>query len=145
MVSWYLLVGIISAVLITFIPSVSEVNAQTTIEVPTTTPCFLNFNSTHQMWDRCNAEEDFLEFALRPFQWVTGGYFSLIIVSILIIFTYVKYNNALYPVVIGTMFLPVSYFVFPDTFLSHALILVAIGLAAAITVGLVRLTKEYDG
>ena len=132
--------------------------AQEQVTVAPTDPCFFQIvpdvpgtanpktvEDARLMWDDCNAEEDFLEFALRPFQWVTGGYFSLIIVTILIIFTYVKYHNALYPVVIGTMFLPVSYFVFPDTFLSHALILVAIGLAAAITVGLVRLTKEYDG
>ena len=89
MVSWYLLMGIISAVLITFIPSVSEVNAQTTIEVPTTTPCFLNFNSTHQMWDRCNAEEDFLDFALIGWEYGTGGNFSMMIVGMFVLITYI--------------------------------------------------------
>ena len=143
MVSWYLLVGIISAVLITFIPSVSEVNAQTTIEVPTTTPCVLNFNSTHQMWDRCNAEEDFLDFALIGWEYGTGGYFSMMIVGMFVVITYVKYHNPLYPLMVGTIFLPVSWLLFPDVFITFALIMIVAVVGITIWYAYVKQTKEY--
>ena len=143
MVSWYLLMGIISAVLITFIPSVSEVNAQTTIEVPTTTPCFLNFNSTHQMWDRCNAEEDFLDFALIGWEYGTGGYFSMMIVGLFVVVTYVKYHNPLYPMLVGTIFLPVSYLLFPPVFITFSIIMIIAVVGIFIYYGIVKQTEGY--
>lgn len=143
MVSWYLLMGIISAASLLIIPSVNLSYAQTTIEVPTTTPCFLNFNSTHQMWDRCNAEEDFLDFALIGWEYGTGGYFSMMIVGMFVLITYIKYHNPLYPMMVGTMFLPVSYLLFPDVFITFALIMVIAVVGIFIWYAFVKQTKEY--
>ena len=143
MVSWYLLMGIISAASLLIIPSVNLSYAQTTIEVPTTTPCFLNFNSTHQMWDRCNAEEDFLDFALIGWEYGTGGYFSMMIVGMFVLITYIKYHNPLYPMMVGTMFLPVSYLLFPDVFITFALIMVIAVVGIFVWYAFVKQTKEY--
>jgi hypothetical protein len=143
MVSWYLLVVIISVIAITVMPSVNEATAQTSVQVDPTTPCFLNFNSTHQMWDRCNAEEDFLDFALLGWEYGTGGYFSMMIVGLFVLITYIKYHNPLYPMMVGTMFLPVSYLLFPDVFVTFALIMVIAVVGIFIWYAFVKQTKEY--
>lgn len=143
MVSWYLLVVIISVIAITVMPSVNEATAQTSVQVDPTTPCFLNFNSTHQMWDRCNAEEDFLDFALIGWEYGTGGYFSMMIVGMFVLITYIKYHNPLYPMMVGTMFLPVSYLLFPDVFVTFALIMVIAVVGIFIWYAFVKQTKEY--
>jgi len=143
MVSWYLLMGIISAASLLIIPSVNLSYAQTTIEVPATTPCFLNFNSTHQMWDRCNAEEDFLDFALIGWEYGTGGYFSMMIVGMFVLITYIKYHNPLYPMMVGTIFLPVSWLLFPDVFITFVLIMIVAVVGITIWYAYVKQTKEY--
>jgi len=117
--------------------------AQTEINVTSTTPCFLNYTAGIDMWENCGFNEDFIAATLLPFEWVTGGIFSMIIVVILIFMTYMKYRTVIYPVAIGIIFLPISYFQFPDIFLSYALVLTGIGIAAMIYTALVIRTKDY--
>jgi len=95
------------------------------------------------MWENCGFDEDFIAAALLPFEWVTGGIFSMIIVVILIFMTYMKYRTVMYPIAIGIIFLPISYFQFPDVFISYALVLTGIGVAAMIYTALVIRTKDY--
>lgn len=117
--------------------------AQTTITVNSTDPCFLNYTAGIDMWDNCGFEEDYLAAALLPFEWVTGGLFSIMIVSILIIMSYIKYHNVIYPLMIGIVMLPISYFAFPPQFISFAIILAFVAVGALIWYVLVRQTKEY--
>ena len=51
-----------------------------TIQVNQTTPCFMNFTRGAQIWRDCGASDDFLSFALLPFEWATGGNFSMVFV-----------------------------------------------------------------
>ena len=114
------------------------------ITVNQTEACFMNFTAGHRMWEQCGIREDFLQFALLPWEWATGGNFSMILVSVMVLFSYIKYHKVLYPVMIGVLFLPVTFFVFPDTFLSYAFIL-GFGLVGGIVVWYVitHQTKEY--
>lgn len=116
---------------------------QTEINITETTPCFLNYSAGIDMWENCGFDEDFIAAALLPFEWVTGGIFSMIIVVILIFMTYMKYRTVMYPIAIGIIFLPISYFQFPDVFISYALVLTGIGVAAMIYTALVIRTKDY--
>ena len=118
-------------------------HAQTAITVPESTPCFLNYTAGANMWDNCNFEDDFLSSALLPFEYVTGGHFSLILVSIFILFTYVKYHNMMYPMLIGILFLPVSFVVFPDVFIMYGVMFFGLAIGIAIYYAYVRQTKEY--
>ena len=117
--------------------------AQTEINVTSTTPCFLNYSAGIDMWENCGFDEDFIAASLLPFEWVTGGIFSMIIVVILIFMTYMKYRTVMYPIAIGIIFLPISYFQFPDIFLSYALVLTGIGVASMIYTAMVIRTKDY--
>ena len=117
--------------------------AQETITVNNTTPCFLNYTASLDMWDNCGADEDYIDFALLPWEWITGGNFSLMLVSLLILITYIKYHKVVYPIMIGIMFLPVSYFVFPDTFLVWSILMVGVTMGILIWYIYVRQTKEY--
>ena len=47
----------------------------------------------------------------------------MILVTIFVIMSYIKYHTALYPLIIGLLFLPISYTFFPDTFLVYAVTL----------------------
>lgn len=108
-----------------------------------TEPCFLNYTAGIDMWENCGAQDDFLTFALMPWEWVTGGNFSMILVSIFVMVSWVKYHKAIYPLLIGVLFLPLSYQFFPATFLSWAVIMSGITFAIFIWYIYIKQTKEY--
>ena len=118
--------------LLLIIPSVNDAYAQQVITVNSTVPCFLNATAGIHMWENCGADEDFVSFALLPFEWITGGYFSMILISVIILAVYMKYQKAIYAVAIGVVFIPISFQFFPDQFLSFAAIAVFLGLTATV-------------
>ena len=97
------------------------------IQVNSTTPCFLNYNSNNTFQD-CGMNKDFLQASLIGWQWITGGYFSMIIAALMCLFTYIKYHKAIYPMLIGFMMLPMSYFLFPAMFFNYAIIMTGVGI-----------------
>lgn len=117
------------------------VYAQTTVVVEDTTPCFMNYEASTEMWQNCGFEEDFIKATLMPFEWVMGGYFTLVIVSILIIITYIKYQTVIYPLAIGVVMLPISSWAFPDMVIGYGLILAAVGVTAVIKIIVFKQTK----
>ena len=145
--TWYILAILSIASFLTVGVSSDEfvpvAHAQTSITVPEAAPCFMNYAAGVNMWDQCNFEDDWLTAALLPWEYITGGYFSLILVSIFILFTYIKYHNMLYPMVIGMLFIPISYFVFPAEFITFAVLMVAMVFGIAIFYAVTKQTKEY--
>ena len=145
--TWYILAILSIARFLTVGISSDEfvpvAHAQTSITVPEAAPCFMNYTAGVNMWDQCNFEDDWLTAALLPWEYITGGYFSLILVSIFILFTYIKYHNMLYPMVIGMLFIPISYFVFPAEFITFAVLMVAMVFGIAIFYAVTKQTKEY--
>lgn len=121
---WYIILAILA---VSFVSN--EVYAQSTVTIigdESTQPCFLNMTAGASMWSNCGADDDYLDFALMPFEYITGGYFSMILVTIFIIMAYIKYHNVLYPILVGLLFIPISYTFFPEVFLTYAVTLVAI-------------------
>ena len=121
---WYIILAVLAVSL-----GANEAYAQNTVTITgdeSTQPCFLNMTAGASRWSNCGADEDYLDFALMPFEYITGGYFSMIIVTIFVIMAYIKYHNVLYPILVGLLFIPISYTFFPEVFLTYALILVAI-------------------
>ena len=96
------------------------------------------------MWRNCGAGTDYLKFATLGFDWVTGGYFSLILVAVLILITYIKYHKALYPILIGIAYLPMSYFLVDPALWWYVLVLMGVAIACMIVTALLKQTKEYD-
>jgi len=114
------------------------------IQVNQTTPCFMNLTSGADMWENCGFGEDYLQAMLLPWEWITGGYFSMVIVSLFVMASFIKYHKAIYPILIGIIFIPVSFFLFPDQFILIAFIF-GIGIPAGVFVIniLMHRTKEY--
>jgi len=73
-------------------------------------------------------QKDFLQASLIGWQYITGGYFSMVFAAILCLFTYIKYHKIIYPIIIGFIMLPTSYFLFPATFFNYALIMLGVGV-----------------
>ena len=119
----------------------SEAFAQTTITVNQTTPCFLNYTAGIDLWENCGADEDWLTFALLPFEWITGGWFSALFVSLFILMIYLKYHQMIYVIVIGIIFLPISFQYFPAVFLGWAMIMIVLAIAGYIYYMLNRQTN----
>ena len=111
------------------------------INVNATTPCFENYTSNN-IWQSCGVDKDFIQASLIGWQYITGGYFSMIFASLLILFTYIKYHKALYPLLIGALFLPISYFTFPATFINYAIFFAALALGITIWYIIVSQTNE---
>ena len=139
MQSYVFLLIIIFFIVIQF----NDVQAQETIIIEETQPCFLEFNSTVQMLRGCGMDSDFLEFSFLGFEWITGGNFTIIMVSLLILFSYVKYQKTAYPLIIGVSMLPISYQFFPVEFVSFAFVMVALVLSILVWHIYIRQTKEY--
>ena len=137
---WYIILAILA---VSFVSN--EAYAQSTVTIigdESTQPCFLNMTAGASMWSNCGADDDFLDFALLPFEYITGGYFSMIIVTIFVIMAYIKYHNVLYPILIGLLFLPISYTFFPDTFLVYAVTLVAVAFTGLIATMVIWRTRN---
>jgi len=103
-----------------------------TIIVNETTPCFLNYTAGIDMWRNCGADEDWVAMAILPFEWITGGFFSLILASLIILGVYLKYHKVIYAFGVGVVFLPIAFQFFPDQFMSFAAIAAFLGLTAAV-------------
>lgn len=114
-----------------------------TINVNQTEPCFMNFTAGIHMWRNCGFGDDYLQATLLSWEWITGGYFSLVLVSILTLMTYIKYHKVIYPILIGFMFLPISYFIFPDVFLSFAMLMAGVAIGILVWYAFIKQTKEY--
>ena len=140
-------VGLVIPVLIplALLAGITPAFGQESITVNSTTPCFLNYTAGSEMLSNCGYGDDFLSASLLPWEWITGGNFSMLIAGIFVLFTYIKYHKAIYPVLIGTMMLPISFFVFPDSFLSFAVIMAFVTVGILIWYVYIRQTKEYNG
>ena len=113
-----------------------------TVTLNSTVPCFFNYTAGADLWQNCGMGNDYLVTAMLPFQWVTGGWFSMIMVSVFVLMTYIKYQKVVYPMIIGTLFLPVSYFLFPTQFLSFAFLMAGCGIALIIGYVYISQTNE---
>lgn len=114
-----------------------------TIILNETTPCFLNYTAGPDMFENCGYGDDFLQAALLPWMYITGGYFSMFFASVMILFTYIKYHKAVYPLIIGVAMLPTSYFLFPDQFITFAFLLAGALFGILIWYIYIKQTKEY--
>jgi hypothetical protein len=112
------------------------------IPINVTQPCFMNFTAGAEMWNNCGANKDYIQFALLPFMWITGGWFSMILASVLILAVWIKYQKPIYPILIGIAFLPISYTLFPAQFLNFAIILALLGLGLYLMNLFVSMTTE---
>ena len=124
-----------------FIGITPDVQAQTTVDVAQTTPCFMNYTASTAMWENCGFEDNFIKATLMPFEWVMGGYFTLVIVSIIIIITYMKYQTVIYPLAIGIVMLPISSWAFPEMVIGYGLILAAVAITGVIKIIVFKQTK----
>ena len=133
---------VIFLIALSVFPLYHDAFGQTIINVTSATPCWENYTAGVQMWSNCGFDTDFVKAAIAPFEWVTGGLFSMLVVLILVIVTYIKYHTVIYPIMIGIIMLPVSYFLIPDSFLSFALIAAGIGIGSIILKGLIFNTRH---
>ena len=113
-----------------------------TIIVNSTSPCFFNETAYADMFQNCGGATDYLTMVLQGWNWVTGGWFSMILVSILVAFSYIKYHKAIYPIITGTLFLPLAYFLFPTQFLTIAFIFAGVGIGILIFYVYISQTNE---
>jgi len=140
-----LLLAVLGFIVLVTIPIaiIPYAQAQVIVDINQTQPCFLNYSAGLDLWENCGIRDDYLTFALLPWEWITGGNFSMVLVSILSLMTYIKYHKAIYPIVIGVMFLPISYFAFPDSFLTFSLIMSGAAIGILVWYIFIKQTKEY--
>ena len=117
--------------------------AQIPIQVNSTQVCFLNYSAGADMWRNCGIENDYITFMLLPWMWITGGYFSTILVGIIVMISYIKYHKAVYPLLIGVTYLPFVFTLFPEAWMNHVALLAGFQIIIMVYYTLIRQTKEY--
>lgn len=114
------------------------------ININATEPCFLKYNETIvELWEGCGIKEDFLETLVLPWEWITGGYLSAIIIAMIIFLVWITYRNALYPMMAGILYMPFAYMLFPETFIIQAFLLVGLFVGIMLWMVMFRQTKDY--
>lgn len=124
---------------------ITDVYAQTTVDVGENTPCFMNYTAGVNMWENCNfggADGDWLSAAVMPFEWVAGGYFTFIVVAILVSMSYIKYHEPLYPLAIGILYIPVAIFVIPEEIMSVAWVFSGVIIGSSIVMIYLQRTRD---
>ena len=131
---WLVLLAVIA-----ISPFVQSASAQTTIQVNSTSPCFLNATAGIHMLQNCmNGSNDIVKASLLWVQWITGGYFSMILVSLLVLAVYIKYNKVIYATAIGVVFIPIAFQFFPGAWWGFIIPVVVLGVA----VGIIYMIRE---
>lgn len=111
------------------------------VEIMPGEPCFLNSTHPGKVMQNCNPDGDWLAFALAPWEYVTGGLMSMMVAGVLILVVWAKYRQAIYPIFIGVVMLPISWFLFPDEFLGFGLLLAAVAVGAYVWWAVTRQTE----
>lgn len=124
--------------------AISPAYAQQVINVTETEPCFLNQTAGWQAIEQCGLDEDWLQAALLMFEYVTGGYFTFIIVSVIVFAVYMKYHKWVYTLLVAVLYLPMAVYSMPEWVWPVAIMLVSAGIIAAIYKTLTRGTSEYN-
>jgi uncharacterized membrane protein len=127
------------AVIISIQPAFAQ-----TIDVNVTTPCFLNYTAGIQIWEDCGMGEDWLQASIIGFEWATGGWFSMILAAVLILFTYIKYHKAIYPIIVGITFVPIAYFLFPAQWWLFITVMILTAIGAGLYYVYTRRTTEFS-
>ena len=140
---WIILTLFIVGIAGVYTPLFPAAHAQVSIPVNATTPCVLNYTAGPEIWENCGMGEDYLQTAILPWEYITGGNFSMVLASIFVLFTYIKYHKAIYPIMIGVIMLPISFFVFPESFLSWSILMAFLTIGILIWYVYIRQTKEY--
>ena len=127
--SW-LFIFLVIAAAAQSIGSNEPVYAQVIIDGTGTTPCFLNYTAGYHMIEDCNPDGDYMKWALSGWQYITGGFFPMILVSLIIGLVYIHYKEAIYAIYIGMVFLPISFMFFPQVFVAWGILMAfsAIGI-----------------
>lgn len=132
-------IGLLVLGIILTVSFVQSASAQTTIQVNSTSPCFLNATAGIHMLQNCmNGDRDIIKASLLGIQWITGGYFSMILVSLLVLAVYIKYNKVIYAVAIGVVFIPIAFQFFPGAWWGFIIPVVVLGVA----VGIIYMIRE---
>lgn len=113
-----------------------------TIIINSTTPCVLNYTAKANIWQNCGVTKDYISGSLAGWEWITGGYFTMALVAVFAMMTYIKYQKAIYPILVGSLYLPISWFVFPQQFLSWAIIMAGVVIGILIWYAYVSQTNE---
>lgn len=121
---------------------ISQAYAQSIITINQTQPCFLNFTATYHIFENCNAGDDYISWIMSGWQYSTGGFFTMILVSVIITAVYMKYKEVVYVIFIGLVFLPISFAFFPEVFLSWAIVMAFIGIGILMWYAIVRQTER---
>jgi hypothetical protein len=112
------------------------------ITINSTQPCFLNMTAGPDMWQNCGYGTDYIKAALLPWMWITGGYFSALFAAVLIIAVYIKYQKWTFSMLVGIIFMPFVYALFPTQFINFALIIALLGGGLLVVHTLISQTTE---
>lgn len=115
-----------------------------TIPVNQTDPCFLNYTAGYKIFDDCGFDEDWMSASLIGFEWVTGGYFSFLLLGVIVMMTYIKYHKVLYPLLIGVLYLPVVWTLVPSEFWLYLILLAGAGIIFSIWKIVKNQTSEFN-
>jgi hypothetical protein len=113
-----------------------------TIVLNSTQPCVMNQTAGANLWSNCGMATDWLSVVMEPWQWVTGGWFTMILVSVIILMIYIKYQKMMYTLLVGLFFIPMSYYFFPPSFTNFAIIMVFLGVGLLVGWIIVSQTNE---
>ena len=105
-------------------------------------PCIFNATAPQRMLQNCDPRGEWLQWSLTGWEWVTGGNFSILLASVIVLTVWVAYRQAIYAIFVGLMFAPLVFYLFPDSFVSFGILMTALCVGILIWTVVTKQTSE---
>ena len=93
-------------------------------------------------FENCKLDDQFLQTALSPFVFVSGGLLPLVFWGIIIMISYLRYHNALLSAMVGIPVLFTSAIVVPDAAIGYIFLMIVSGFACAVFVLIWKIPRD---
>ena len=93
-------------------------------------------------FENCKLDEQFLQTALTPFVFVTGGLLPLIFWGVIIMVSYLRYHNALLSAMIGIPVLFTSAIILPELAVGYVYLMIASAVACGLFILIWKIPRD---
>ena len=97
---------------------------------------------TDSFFEACKLDGQFLQSALTPFVFVSGGLLPVVFWGVVILVSYLRYHNALLSAMIGLPILLTSAIILPEAAVPYVFLMVATGVACAIFILIWKIPRD---
>lgn len=103
---------------------------------------FCSANATGSIIKNCRLDERFLQGAIEPFMFVTGGYMPIIFWGVIVLISYIRYHNAVLSAMVGIPIFLTSAILLPEQAQGYVFLLIGSAVATALFILIWKIPRD---